>query len=395
MTSVGEPAPAMATTDPQLVVVELARETVVSAGERRARAAWSRISEPDDARAGALLREFGAEQSLADVLSGSPSIPEVFRMRAERLALDRDLEIAERVGARIVCPGDPAWPEGVDDLPHPPICLWVRGPGDLTVLALRSVSIVGSRSSTRYGEMMANDLAAGVADRGFGVVSGAAFGIDGAAHRGALAVDGFTVAVLAGGVERAYPVAHSRLIEAVAESGAVISEVAPGSAPTRPRFLLRNRLIAALTCGTVVVEAGLRSGSLNTARTAADLGRPVGVVPGPVTSMVSAGCHQASRDGMAVLVTDVAEIIDLLGAYGSEAAPRPRGPSRPTDDLDPVDAQVLAVVPFRKAIDATAIAIASGLAPNAVAAGLPRLALLGLVLRDGAGWKKIPEKRAP
>lgn len=367
----------------------------VSLSERRARAAWSRISEPDDPRAALLVREFGAEASLADVLRGSPSLPEVFRMRAERLVLDRDLEIAERVGARILCPGDPDWPEGVDDLPHPPICLWVRGPGDLAALTSRSVSIVGARSSTRYGETMASDLAAGVADRGFGVVSGAAFGIDGAAHRGALAVDGFTVAVLAGGVDRAYPVAHTRLLEAVVESGAVISEVAPGSAPTRPRFLLRNRLIAALTRGTVVVEAGLRSGSLNTARTAADLGRPVGVVPGPVTSMVSAGCHQASRDGMAVLVTDVAEVVDLVGAYGSEAAPRPQGPSRPTDALDPVDAQVLAVVPFRRAIDATAVALAGGLAPHAVAAGLPRLALLGLVVRDGAGWKKVPERCVP
>lgn len=183
---------------------------------------------------------------------------------------------------------------------------------DLTVLARRSVSIVGARASTRYGEMVASDLAVGLAERAYAVISGAAFGIDGAAHRGALAVDGMTVAVLAGGVDRAYPVAHSQLISTIVETGAVVSEVAPGSAPTRPRFLLRNRLIAAMSAGTVVVEAGLRSGSLNTAGTAEKLGRPVGVVPGPVTSMVPAGCHQASREGMAVLVTDVPEVLDLV-----------------------------------------------------------------------------------
>ncbi|MEO7062025.1 MAG: DNA-processing protein DprA, partial [Lapillicoccus sp.] len=197
-----------------------------------------------------------------------------------------------------------------------------------------------------------------------------------------------------GGIERAYPVAHTRLIEVIASSGAVISEVPPGSAPTKPRFLLRNRLIAAMTTGTVVVEAGLRSGSLNTARTAFALGRPVGVVPGPVTSMVSAGCHEAARDAMAVIVTDVPEVVDLVGAYGADAAPRLRGAERPDDHLDPLDAQVLAAVPYRKAIDAGSVARAGGLAPLAVAASLPRLELVGLVVRVGDGWKKVPD-RAP
>ncbi|MEP6799789.1 MAG: DNA-processing protein DprA [Lapillicoccus sp.] len=368
--------------------------TPVSEAERRARVAWSRIAEPGDERAVGLVATFGAQEALADVMAGSPSLPEVFRLRAERLEVERDLAIAARVGARVVCPGDPDWPTGVNDLTAPPFCLWVRGPGLLADLARRSLAIIGARASTRYGEGVASDLAAGLADRGYGVVSGAAFGIDAAAHRGALAVDGFTVAVLAGGIERAYPVAHTRLIEVIASSGAVISEVPPGSAPTKPRFLLRNRLIAAMTTGTVVVEAGLRSGSLNTARTAFALGRPVGVVPGPVTSMVSAGCHEAARDAMAVIVTDVPEVVDLVGAYGADAAPRLRGAERPDDHLDPLDAQVLAAVPYRKAIDAGSVARAGGLAPLAVAASLPRLELVGLVVRVGDGWKKVPD-RAP
>lgn len=368
--------------------------TPVSEAERRARVAWSRIAEPGDERAVGLVATFGAQEALADVMAGSPSLPEVFRLRAERLEVERDLAIAARVGARVVCPGDPDWPTGVNDLTAPPFCLWVRGPGLLADLARRSLAIIGARASTRYGEGVASDLAAGLADRGYGVVSGAAFGIDAAAHRGALAVDGFTVAVLAGGIERAYPVAHTRLIEVIASSGSVISEVPPGSAPTKPRFLLRNRLIAAMTTGTVVVEAGLRSGSLNTARTAFALGRPVGVVPGPVTSMVSAGCHEAARDAMAVIVTDVPEVVDLVGAYGADAAPRLRGAERPDDHLDPLDAQVLAAVPYRKAIDAGSVARAGGLAPLAVAASLPRLELVGLVVRVGDGWKKVPD-RAP
>ncbi|MDQ2755404.1 MAG: DNA-processing protein DprA, partial [Actinomycetota bacterium] len=301
-----------------------------------------------------------------------------------------DLDLAARAGARVVCPGDADWPAGLDDLLLPPYCLWVRGPLDLTRLVRRSVSVVGARASTRYGETVSTDLGAGLAERGFAVVSGAAFGIDGAAHRGALAVDGPTLAVLAGGIDRPYPVAHSRLIGAIAESGALMAEVPPGAAPTRPRFLLRNRIIAAISTGTVVVEAGLRSGSLHTAGIAESLGRPVGVVPGPVTSMVSAGCHQAARDGKAVVVTDVDEVVDLVGEYGIDAAPRKRAPSRADDDLDPVDAQVYAMVPVRRASAAADIAVAAGLAPGAVLAALPRLELRGLVKRVDGLWKKVP-----
>ena len=358
--------------------------------ERFARAAWSRLAEPADPRALELVARHGAVGALTRVLDGSPEGVETFAMRAQRLDVERDLEIGQRVGARVVCPGDVDWPTGLDDLEAPPICLWVRGPADLSTLAVRSVAVVGARACTSYGDLVATDFGAGLADRGFAVVSGAAFGIDAAAHRGALSADGVTVAVLAGGVERAYPAAHEQLISRVADEGAVIAEVAPGSAPTRPRFLLRNRLIATMTTGTVVVEAGLRSGSLNTARTAAEHFRPVGVVPGPVTSMVSAGCHQARRDGIAEIVTDVAEVVDLVGHIGRDAAVRPRGPSRPEDDLEPADAQVLASVPIHRSAAVDSIAMAAGVLPAAVLASLGRLELVDLVVRDGDRWRKRP-----
>ena len=278
-------------------------------------------------------------------------------MRVDRFGVDPDpvaqLGTARAIGATVLCPGDPEWPARVDDHPLPPVCLWVLGDPDLAALAERSVSVVGARSSTSYGDAVATGFGSGLAERGWTVVSGAAFGIDAAAHRGALSVDGATVAVLAGGVDRPYPLAHATLLQRIAEGGAVVAEVAPGMAPTRPRFLLRNRIIASISRGVVVVEAALRSGSLNTARTAAEIGRPVGVVPGPVTSMMSSGCHQARRDGLAEIVTDVDEVIDLVGDLGVDAAPRRSAEPDLTDLLDPTDALVLAAVPVRRSLSAT------------------------------------------
>ncbi|GAA1890216.1 DNA-processing protein DprA [Lapillicoccus jejuensis] len=365
----------------------------VADDERWARAAFTRWSESDDERVRALVRDVGWVVAAELALAGDPLVPEVVRRRADRADVERDLQLADALGARLLCPGDPQWPVLLDDLAQPPVCLWVRGPLDLAEHAgeqPRSVSVVGARASTRYGEQQASDLAAGLAERGFAVVSGAAFGIDGAAHRGALAVGGATVAVLAGGVDRPYPVAHTRLISAIAESGAVLSEVAPGSAPTRPRFLLRNRVIAALGAGTLVVEAGLRSGSLHTAGVASRLNRPVGAVPGPVTSMASAGCHEAVRKGLAQLVTDVDEVAELVGGYGADLAPVKRAPSRPEDALDLLETQILSMVPVRRPADAPSIAVAAGVPLSAVLTGLPRMELLGLVRRSAGRWRRVP-----
>jgi DNA processing protein len=182
--------------------------------------------------------------------------------------------------------------------------------------------------------------------------------------------------------------AHTTLLARIAEVGAVVAEVAPGMAPTRPRFLLRNRIIAAVSRGVIVVEAALRSGSLNTARTAAEIGRPVGVVPGPVTSMMSSGCHQARRDGLAEIVTDVDEVIDLVGDLGVDAAPRRSAEPRLTDLLDPSDARVLASVPVRRAQSALDIAVTAAVPVAAVTAALGRLELQGFVRREGDGWRK-------
>lgn len=356
--------------------------------DRFARAAWSRLAEPGDPRAAELVSRLGPVGALGLVLDGADEAVAAYLGRAEQLDVERDLEIGARYGARIVCPGDDDWPRGLDDLAVPPYCLWVRGPAPLEELATRSVSVVGARASTAYGEHVATDFGAGLADRGYTVVSGAAFGIDAAAHRGALAVGGSTIAVLAGGVERPYPRAHSTLIEHVARSGAVLAEVAPGCAPTRSRFLQRNRLIATMTLGTVVVEAGLRSGSLNTARCAAEHGRPVGVVPGQITSMSSAGCHQARRDGYAELVTDVAEIVDLLGAIGVDAAPRRSAPVLPEDSLDPDARHVLGALPRRKGASLSVLARCAGMAETTVLSCLGRLEVIGLATREGEVWRQ-------
>jgi DNA processing protein len=366
--------------------------SMVTRAERGARAAWSRIAEPADDRALEIVAEHGAVDALGLVRSGDPAVPEVFRMRIERFGVDAEpdtlLAAARALDATVLCPGDPEWPQRVDDHPTPPLCLWVLGNPDLASLGERSVSVVGARSSTAYGNTVASGLGAGLAERGWTVVSGAAFGIDAAAHRGALSVDGATVAVLAGGLDRPYPLAHTTLLARIAEVGAVVSEVAPGLAPTRPRFLLRNRIIATISRGVVVVEAALRSGSLNTARTAAEIGRPVGVVPGPVTSMMSAGCHQARRDGLAEIVTDVDEVIDLVGDFGIDAAPRRSADPVLTDLLDPHDFQVLASVPVRRAMTTIDIAVAAAIPVSVTGAALGRLQLQGFVRRDGDGWRK-------
>ena len=226
---------------------------------REALMAWSRLTEPGDLAAWRLVRQRGPEGALAAVHDGSTDLAERLRPRLELLDVDRDLRVCDVVGARVVVADDEEWPTGLDDLEIPPYCLWVRGPERLGAACERSAAVVGARSATAYGEAVASDLAAGLCERDFTVVSGAAFGIDAAAHRGALAVEGVTVAVLAGGVERPYPQAHRQLLDRIARTGLVVSEVPPGSAPTRVRFLKRNRLIAAMTRGTVVVEAGLRS----------------------------------------------------------------------------------------------------------------------------------------
>ncbi|WP_327370121.1 DNA-processing protein DprA [Streptomyces sp. NBC_01217] len=371
----------------------------VSDRERLARAALTRVMEPGDERGGRWLRECGAVELLRRITAGDGSAERLsgmtpkrlagYRSRAESADPERDLAAIAGLGGRFVCPGDREWPSQLDDLADArPTGLWVRGPRDLRLWALRSVAVVGARACTPYGSHMAASLGAGLAELGWVVVSGAAFGVDGAAHRGALAVDGATMAVLACGVDVAYPRGHAELIGRMAQQGLVIGELPPSDHPTRSRFILRNRVIAALTRGTVVVEAEYRSGSLVTARSAQRLGRFTMGVPGPATSGLSAGVHELLR-GEGILVTDASEVAELVGDIG-ELAPVRRGPVHPRDLLDAFAARVLDALPSRGAVSGRDVARAAGTSTDEALGRLYELHSLGFVERDGDGWRLTP-----
>lgn len=308
------------------------------------------------------------------------------RARAEHADAEADLETARRTGARFVIPGDPEWPAQLDDLGDArPLGLWVRGTPDLRLWALRSVAVVGARACTEYGAHMAAELAGDLAEQGWIVVSGGAYGVDAAAHRGALGATGATIAVLACGVDRAYPQGHAELITRIARQGLVVGELPPGEHPTPSRFVLRNRVIAALTRGTVVVEAACRSGSLATARAAERLGRHTMGVPGPATSARSAGVHALLRSG-ATLVTNAAEVIELVGAIGDLAPERP-APVLPLDLLGPDTRRVLEALPARRVARVTEVARGAQTTPDDALARLYELRSLGYAERLDDGWR--------
>ncbi|WP_328319887.1 DNA-processing protein DprA [Streptomyces sp. NBC_00388] len=368
--------------------------------ERLARAALTRVMEPGDEQGGRWLRELGAAELWRRLRTAGGGearpLPGVsarrlggYRLRAAAARPERDLRAADAGGGRFICPGDQEWPAQLDDLADArPIGLWVRGRPHLRIWALRSVAVVGARACTAYGAHMAATLGSGLAELGWVVVSGAAFGVDGAAHRGALAAGGATVAVLACGVDTVYPRGHAEMIGRIAEQGLLISELAPGDHPTPSRFILRNRVIAALTRGTVVVEAEYRSGSLATARSAQRLGRYTMGVPGPVTSGLSAGVHELLRGG-GVLVTDAAEVAELVGDIG-DLAPERRGPVLPRDLLGPVAARVLEALPGRGAMEGRDVAREAGTTADEALARLYELHSLGFVERRTEGWQLAP-----
>jgi DNA processing protein len=362
-------------------------------GELLARVLLTRVIEPGDEAGGRWVRELGVAEVVRRLAEGGAPLPGAsgkrwagLVARAQAARPRRDLEAARDAGVRFVSPGDAEWPGQLDDLGDArPLGLWVRGRPSLRMWALRSVAVVGARACTEYGAHMAATLAAGLAEQGWVVVSGGAYGVDGAAHRGALGAGGATVAVLACGVDRPYPRGHTRLISRIAEQGLVIGELPPGDHPTPSRFILRNRVIAALTRGTVVVEAAHRSGSLVTARAAQRLGRHTMGVPGPATSGLSAGVHELLR-AEAALVTDVADVVELVGDIG-ELAPDRRGPVLPRDLLEPATRQVLAALPGRGAARPDEIARSAQTAPDDAIARLYELRALGYVERHGDGWK--------
>lgn len=364
--------------------------------ERYAAVVWSHLVEPGDAVAGRLVAAHGVVRAL-EVATGehdtvSVSAAELTegrkrwmpRLDAEQVAIA--LRAAAASSIDLVIRGDACWPTQLDDLGiHSPHCLWVRGdPRALTRLR-PSVAIVGARAATSYGDHVALELAADLAGGGIPIISGGAYGIDGAAHRAALQVGGTTIALLAGGVDRSYPAGHAGLIERVAASGAVVSEVPCGAAPTKWRFLQRNRLIAALSDATIVVEAGWRSGSLNTAGHAASLGRRLGAVPGPVTSAASAGTHRLLREYDAACITSAADVRELLGVddrAGEHHAPDGAHTDDSTRVRDALSTRASRAVPD--------IARRTGMSVDHVEAVLGLLELDGSAVRSAAGWRMPP-----
>lgn len=358
----------------------------LSAENAYARAVWSVLVEPGDGTAGAFVAELGAVEALRQIAdSTDPGVRQARARWMPRLqpgAVEAALDAARRCGAALVVPGDAAWPTRLDDLGvHAPIALWRRGA--VTDAERPAVALVGARASTAYGEGVAADLAADLAGAGVTVVSGAAYGIDGACHRAALSTGGTTVAFLAGGVDRPYPRGHESLLAQIAATGAVWSETPCGSAPTKWRFLSRNRLIAAMADAVVIVEAGWRSGSLNTAAHAATLGRALGAVPGPVTSAASAGCHRILREFDGVCVTSSADVLEMLGEQG---APPPAGEQARTD----ATTRLLDALSPRTGRTSDDVARRSGLAPEEAAVLLGFAELEGRVLRDDDGaWRTV------
>lgn len=346
------------------------------------------VVEPMDAKIAPLVRELGAVEGWAAITSNRGGRFDRCQPRLQALDLDRVLRTTDAIGARLLLPSHHHWPTPLSDLEFPPFALWTRG-----VLSEvgweRSIAVVGSRAATAYGLHVAGELGYDLASAGYLVVSGAAFGIDAAAHRGALAADVPTIAVLAGGVDRPYPVAHTELLAKIRDNGLVVSEAPPGSAPRRERFLARNRLIAALTRGTVVVEAGLRSGALSSAGHAERLGRVVAAVPGPVTSAASSGVNCWIRDGRAVLVSNAAECIELVAPAGEGLLVPPRDPAQLAhDDLEPVPRRVLESLPKARATTVERLAVVAGLGGREVIAALGLLELKGTVERADGGWRR-------
>ena len=378
-----------------------------------ARAAWSGIAEPGDRLAGVLVAQLGAVESLRTVLTaptvdgllgrlrdgGASDVQEQhvddalarWRPRLEMSATVHAMRQAARVGARLLVPADALWPAGVDDLDeHAPIALWVRGTDAALAAIPRSIALVGARAATGYGEHVTMEASAGLVDRGYAIVSGAAYGIDGMAHRAALASHGQTVAFLAGGVDRFYPSGHDALLTRIVAEGAVISELPCGQAPTKWRFLQRNRLIAAASRATVVLEAGWRSGSLNTAGHASTLGRPLGAVPGPVTSAASAGCHRLIRDFTAVCVTnpdEMAELAPLDSAPTLFALGDASGVG--AADRSPELTRLFDAISVRSPRPVADIAARAGLSLDAVRALLGALELDGEVAERQKGWVRV------
>lgn len=388
------------------------------AGVYLARAALSRLMEPADLPGQAMIKVIGPWQAMR-VISGYETLNDTqqssiagllqeqagkqwrgveehlqrWRPRLPGLAPERDLRFISSRGGGLMIPEAEHWPTALRDLGlNEPIALWYRG-GQTTsepVLAGlgQCISVVGARDATAYGEAVATEFCHDLVIAGKTIISGGAYGIDAAAHRAALQASSIveqpTIAVMAGGLDRFYPAGNEELLANIAERSLVLAEVPPGSNPTRYRFLQRNRLIAALSAATVVVEARWRSGALSTAHHAVNLGREVAAVPGSVQSPHSAGCHRLLREG-AACVTEAAEILELVSPLGDVDIVREARRSE-TDGLPVEDLLLLDALPLHHITTIQKLSSVAGLSTAAVQAGLGRLEVLGLAQRKGRGW---------
>ncbi|MFA7265473.1 MAG: DNA-processing protein DprA [Candidatus Nanopelagicales bacterium] len=356
--------------------------------EQLSRLALSAAFEPGDESIGGLVAEFGAIE-LIDRLRIESSEHDLSRFGRRWQSRDwlqdavAELDQAADQGVEIISPGTPGWPTQLDDLhERAPLVLRKKGPLNLRQAASRSVGVVGARAATQYGIWVAEEMCAQLASEGWCVISGGAMGIDAASHRGALALAGPTVAVSAAGANLAVPASNHSLFARLFTEGAVISEVPLGANPNRRRFLVRNRVIAALAPVVVVVEAALRSGALSTMREADAMGRILCAVPGPTTSALSAGCNELIRNGGAMLVRNADDVIgEVLRASDS-----PECFAQSTESINLFEQRVIDLCAVRS-VSVAHIAQGVGVSVDACTATLHLLERSGLVVRTVKGWR--------
>lgn len=376
-----------------------------------ARSAWSVICEPGDGFAGFLISKMGATAALEAEIQGISTKQlksKLFSLGFDSVELDSfgvfeklHAEARERwrprlqlemirtalfkinkVGGFVLTPAEPDWPQQLEDLgQHAPFALWVRGSGSALRQLGQSISIVGSRGATSYGEFATNAMVSALVPKGYSIVSGGAYGIDGIAHRSTLALRGNTVAVMAGGLDKFYPSGNSEMLRRISQTGAVISEVPPGTVPSKWRFLQRNRLISALSQSTLVVEANWRSGALNTVSHSERLERPVYAVPGPITSPKSAGTNKLIAENRAQLVIDGNDLLEQLGETIRVTS------QLELDGLGALEKRVLDAIGF-DVLEIAEICSSAGLTRDEARFGLSSLELEGLVLRRDNTWTK-------
>jgi len=357
--------------------------------ERLASIALACIAEPLDPWVGRMFASSGAISTIDHIRSGTSRVSHRQGLQARLHALNLEAELAEveKRNMRIVTRGDAEWPTQLEDLgERVPRALWVDGSANVRLAAASSVAIVGARSCTRYGAESAYELARRLTTDGVRVISGCAFGIDVAAHRGALGTGGITVCVLACGVDVPYPRAHEAILMQIAQQGALVSESPLRSGVRRQRFLSRNRIIAALSRATIVVEAAARSGSLSTAHEAEAINRVVGAVPGPITSEMSLGTHQLIRAGRAVLVTSAAEVGELI-SFDISRAPKEMQGDLWFEGLGDRERAVLDALPNRNAMSLDELVLATALSPWHILEALGSLEVAGRVHAEASGWR--------